>query len=70
MSKDNANQELDDDGRYKFVIVKGNNSGLIRKVIQTRPQWTELIEKHLKLFNFKWAPVSRFCNFEQLSIHG
>ena len=70
MSKDNGSYNLENDGTYKYTIIKGNNSGLIRRVLQTRENWSELVEKHLKLFNFKWAPVSRCCNFDQLCVNG
>jgi len=39
-------------------------------VLESRDHWSELGEKYLTLFNFKWAPISRLCNFDQLSIHG
>lgn len=51
-------------------MVKGNNSALVKKVLLSRSHWAELEEKHITLFHFKWAPVSRFINYEQLDNYG
>ena len=70
MSKDNGNTYYQDDGTYKYVTIRGNNSKLIRRVLQTREHWSELGQNHLKLFHFKWAPVSGCIDYNQLSING
>ena len=69
MSKDNrlsvGNQE---EGLYKFFLCKGNNSKLIRRVLETRDWCSELPEKYqTSLFDFKWTPYSKHCHFEVLS---
>lgn len=61
---------MEDDGVYKFSMIKGNNSSLVHRVMLTRQHWSELEQKHLTLFHFKWAPVSRCINFDQLNVHG
>jgi len=51
-------------GKYKFAIVSGNNSGLVRKCMQLRGERWEETNSFDKLFNFKWQPVSWGLNFE------
>lgn len=61
----------EDDGLYRYSLISGNNHFLIKKVLsQTRPYWLELEQKHLTIFNFKWAPVSRCINFEHQNYLG
>lgn len=55
---------------YRYSLVRGNNSALVKRVLETRDHWMELDQPHLTLYSFKWAPVSRFINFEQLGLHG
>lgn len=69
ISKENK-PTLADDGFYRFSMVKGNNSSLVKTVLLSREHWLELEEKHLTLFSLKWAPVSRFIRFDQLGVHG
>ena len=69
MSKDNRGNFVDD-GLYKFMIVKGNNSALVRRVLETRTNWSEMSSQGGTLFSFKWCPVSKYCNFDILSSHG
>jgi hypothetical protein len=38
---------------YKFIVVPGNNSGLIRKALERRDWWIEIPALH-SMFNFKW----------------
>jgi hypothetical protein len=51
-------------GKYKYVVVSGNNSGLVRKCMQLRGERWEETSSFDKLFNFKWQPVSWGINFE------
>lgn len=60
----------DDEDVFRYNLVSGNNSNLLRRVFRTRPQWDEMEHKHLTTFHFKWAPVSRFINFELINNHG
>ena len=69
MSKQN-NPTLADDGRYRFNLIKGNNSGLVKRVLTKREHWVELEQQHLTLYQFKWSPVSRLINYQQLGAHG
>ena len=59
-----------EEGNYKFVVCQGNNSGLVKRVLKRREHWSELNDKSTSLFNFKWAPNSKQCNYELLSING
>ena len=63
------NQNIAEDGNYKFSLVLGNNAQLVKKVLESRSNWSELTDKNT-LFSFKWAPTMRFCNFDQLSVNG
>jgi hypothetical protein len=38
---------------YKFIVIPGNNSGLIRKAMERRSWWIEIQPVH-SMFNFKW----------------
>ena len=67
ISQENVKGE---DGIYRFSMVKGNNSALVKLVLTSRENWQELEQKHLSLFHFKWAPTSRYINFEQQGMHG
>ena len=60
VSKDNRIAGIDD-GNFKFCIVAGNNSALVRRVLETREWWSELPDKQTTLFNFKWCQTSKFC---------
>ncbi|CAI2364892.1 unnamed protein product [Moneuplotes crassus] len=51
--------------KFKYIIVKGNNSGLIREALKTRPQWMEIPNIH-SMYNFKWQPFSNGINFGSL----
>ena len=60
----------------QFSIVEGNNSNLIRRVMQSRLAiddsnfsfWEET--QSTGLFNFKWKPTSHYIFYERLSKHG
>ena len=51
---------------YKFIVVPGNNSGLVRRAIARRDWWIEIPAVH-SMYNFKWQPVSYGIKFELLS---
>jgi hypothetical protein len=40
--------------RYFYYLGPGNNCELVRRVLQTRPEWTETTSLHLQPANFKW----------------
>jgi hypothetical protein len=50
---------------YKFIVVPGNNSGLVRKAIERREWWIEIPPVH-SMYNFKWQPVSYGIKFDRL----
>lgn len=56
---------MDSSSTHKFAICKGNNSNLIRRVMNTRAKWEEVPSSNT-LFRFKWAPVSSQLNFPML----
>jgi hypothetical protein len=58
------------DDSYKFTVFKGNNSELVRRVLETRENWSELPSGISSLFTFKWTPFSRALNFEALGSYG
>ena len=41
MSKENGPGVMEE-GVYKYVMVKGNNSSLVKRVLKTREYWQEL----------------------------
>lgn len=50
---------------YKFIVMPGNNSQLIRKAMERRDWWIEIPPVH-SMYNFKWQPVSAGIKFERL----
>ena len=52
-----------EDGQYKFTLILGNNHAVVRKVLESRENWSEQTDKNT-LFSFKWAPTMRFINFD------
>lgn len=69
MSKENK-PSIADDGFYRYSLIRGNNHQLVKRVLEAREHWLELEQQHLTLYSFKWAPISRFINYEQLGAHG
>lgn len=63
------NKPNEEEGLYKYQLIRGNNSSLVQRVLDSRPNWSELESRHLTIYQFKWAPVSRCINYEQLNIH-
>jgi len=51
---------------YKFIVVPGNNSQILRKAMERRDWWIEIPSVH-SMYNFKWQPVSWGIKFERLS---
>ena len=51
-------------GKYKFIVVNGNNSNIVRKCMRLRSERWEETNSFDKLYNFKWQPVSWGINFE------
>jgi hypothetical protein len=50
-----------------FIVLPGNNSGLIREALLRRShKWRECQSMQDPCFHFKWQPVSWGIKFEQL----
>lgn len=46
-------------------MAPGNNSGIIREIMQRRKWWIEIPPLHT-MFNFKWKPTSHGIRWERL----
>jgi hypothetical protein len=59
------------DEPYKFVIIRGNNSELVKRCLleDRNGDWEEIPSTNT-LFNFKWVPFSKGVRFDYLSVHG
>ncbi|CAI2369156.1 unnamed protein product [Moneuplotes crassus] len=54
----------------KYIVCFGNNSELVRRVMETRhASWSE-IPDNSKIYNFKWKPFSYGIRFEEISLYG
>jgi hypothetical protein len=57
---------------YKFQILNGNNSDLVRRVLKNSHRaayWQELPNSTASNFHFRWTPISRQINYERLSFN-
>lgn len=54
---------------YKYIIMKGNNSGVIKRCMESRPGWEETAHFNT-IFNFRWQQTSHGIRFDQLSMNG
>lgn len=55
---------------YKYVIIRGNNSELVKRCLDERGgDWQE-IQSINTLFHFKWSPFSKGIKFDYLTGHG
>ena len=52
--------------RFKYVIMPGNNSRLIKEAMQRRDWWIETPPFN-SMFNFKWKPFSQGIRFENVT---
>ena len=57
------NYLVNEDGTHKFTLITGNNAALVKRVLETRENWSEQTNRNT-LFSFRWAPTVRFLNFE------
>jgi len=55
---------------YRYILLKGNNHNVIKRVMETRPQWTKIDSVRTSLFDFKWSPFSGPIRFDFLGKHG
>lgn len=56
--------------RYRYVVIEGNNSKVIRTCMELRSDRWEETSSFDKIFNFKWQPVSRGINYETTNSFG
>lgn len=54
-------------GMLKFVVLPGNNSGLIREAMLRRNYKWEETTQNDSSYHFKWQPVSYGIKFDQIS---
>ena len=54
---------------YKYILLLGNNSDVVKRVMDARPSWTQ-IKSSQTLYNFKWTPSSKQIKFDFLGKHG
>jgi hypothetical protein len=60
------NNIVDRPDTYKYSIVQGNNSRLIKDAMDKRDGWSEASQPNTN-FNFKWQPVSSGIRFNRLN---
>lgn len=56
----------DDASKFKFLIYKGNNSGLIKTILSLRANWSEGYYSLPSSASFIWMPISQTVKFERL----
>ena len=56
--------------KYKYCIIDGNNSRIIRDCMALRDDRWEETSTFDKIFNFKWQPISRGINYDTVSTFG
>jgi len=52
----------------QYLVLKGNNSILIKKSMAFRTNWKEITDTSSQLFHFKWRHISSgrdFCNLNK-----
>lgn len=55
----------DDISKYKYLIYKGNNSSIIKKLMDLRSNWCEGFFSLPSSANFIWTPTSQQIRFER-----
>ena len=60
---------IDDDGKYRYILIWGNNSDLVKTVLDTREWWVET-PCTTTMFQFKWQPFSKGIRFDYLTEFG
>ena len=56
----------DDSSKLKFLVYKGNNSELIKTILELRPNWCEGYYSLPSSASFIWMPTSYNIRFERL----
>ena len=57
---------LYDTEHYKYIVMPGNNSKLIKEIMEKRDWWIECPPFNT-VFNLKWSPVSHSIKYERLN---
>ena len=56
--------------KLKYVILKGNNSQIVKRCMESRLDKWEEANIYDTIFNFKWSPVSKGIRFDILNANG
>ncbi|EAS00468.2 tubulin-tyrosine ligase family protein (macronuclear) [Tetrahymena thermophila SB210] len=64
-SNNQTKAQLSQPAPYKFIIGKGNNSELVRKVMSKKQGWVECTG-HYVYYNFNWQSVSSLVKFDRM----
>jgi len=51
---------------FNYIILKGNNSTIVKKSMSYRINWKELNDSTSPFFNLKWRPISSGRDFYNL----
>ena len=54
---------------YKYIMLRGNNHPVVKRVLDTRTSWCQIKASHT-LYHFKWTPISAQIRFDFLGKHG
>mmetsp|Transcript_13777 Transcript_13777/g.11730 ORF Transcript_13777/g.11730 Transcript_13777/m.11730 type:complete len:120 (-) Transcript_13777:882-1241(-) len=60
------NHKIKEAEYFKFVVGRGNNDSVVRRVMKKR-YWFKETYEHNTLFNFAWQPTNRGIYFERLT---
>ena len=60
---------LYDTEHYKYIVMPGNNSKIIKEIMEKRDWWIECPPFNT-VFNLKWSPVSHGIKFDRLHQSG
>lgn len=52
---------------YRYIMMRGNNHLLVKRVMDSRPSWTLIPNSNTTMFDFKWTPYSSNIKFEFLN---
>jgi len=55
---------------YRFILNKGNNHNLVKRVMSTRLSWLQIPSLVTSIYDFKWTPYSSQIKFNFLGKHG
>lgn len=63
-----SNTKYSDLLTFQYTIGQGNNSELVRKVLQNKSNWIEIENEPFQYcdFNFNWQPTSFYLKYERI----